>query len=149
MKKVSQKLELSWEHKTLLCIVAGACVAIMLSFLSLLAKTPEEMAESELTELADDYYITYLYPTLLGDVFTANPEEKLQDYVELGTPTTYLRQILHFDNDKNMTSAVIFENVACDTNSTSVRFYPVAPFGPRDYTVRFHWNCEDMPRDTE
>ncbi len=146
-KKVTKKLELSWEQRTLLGMVAGASVAIMISFLGFLVDTPAEMAHKELAELADDYYISYLYPTLLGDVFTVDPGEKLQGYVELGTPATYLRQLLHYDNDKNMLSAPIFENVACDTNRTSIKFFPVEPYGPRDYTIKYTWNCDGMPKD--
>ncbi len=147
MRKAKKKLNLSWEQTTLLSMVAAAGVAIMISFLGFLIDTPEELAHKELAALADDYYITYLYPTLLGNVFTADPAEKLQGYVELGTPATYLRQLLHFDNDKNMVSAPVFDNVQCDTNRTSIRFYPVEPYGPRDYTVKYTWNCEGMPKN--
>ena len=105
-------------------------------------KTPEEKAEAELEKIADAYYTEYLYPRLLGNLDN-DPKAVLQVYYEIGVPTVYLRQLLHYNNDEYAGSEKYFERLECNTNTTGVKFFPVEPYGPRDYTVNYIWECED------
>lgn len=132
----------SREDWVLLGIVVVSALMILCAFGIAAVGKPTNKVERELNKIADDYYITYLYPRLLGNL-EANPEAILDKYLDNGVATTYLRQLLHYDNDRNAASATVFATMACDTNTTWVRYYPEAPFGPRDYHVEYKMNCEE------
>lgn len=135
--------DFSWTEWTLVGIVCASVLLIGVSFCVKAAQvSPQEQAEQELARISHEYYLTYVYPHLLGTLET-DPEEAFSPYAQPGIPTTYLRQLLHHNNDEYIDSAPIFERLGCDTNRTGVRYYPVAPYGPKDYTVTYIWNCED------
>ncbi len=142
-KHKRKKLQtLGWSDWALVGIVLVSTVAIVLALCTWLIDTPQEKAEKEMARLSDDYYVEYLYPRLLG--MMSEPVENLEKYKTAGVPTTYLRQLLHYDNDKHADLAEVFEAVQCDTNQTGVRYYPVEPYGPRDYTVKYTWKCDEF-----
>jgi len=137
MKKVRHVLEL--EEKLLLGIVGVSVVMIVAAFLTKLIPTPAERADAKLEEMASDYYLTYLYPRLMG----ANKDLKqaFKKYDRTGVPTVYLRQLLHYNDGQYAELAGTFAEVGCDTNQTGVRYYPKEPYGPHDYEVQYYWEC--------
>lgn len=135
-----KKYELHWPEWTLLAIVGIAVVAVTTATIKGVTYDPDKDAEKELQMLADDYYTLYLYPRLLGK--NQSPEKALSIYQENGVPTVYLRQLLQYNNGEHAASAPVFKNLECNTNVTGVRYYPYAPYGPRDYTVKQLWHCE-------
>lgn len=139
-KRNADKWKMTGGKWALLGIVLASTLVIIIALCSQLAPGPVERAEKELKRLADDYYVLFLYPRLVG--FDRSPQEALEVYVESGVPTTYLRQLLHYNDDENIGSAGIFEDLKCDTNGTGVRYFPVEPYGPKDYTVNYIWRCE-------
>lgn len=146
-KKQAKKTKhvLGWPEWTLVGIVACSTLLIVLALCTGLFKTPQEKAEAELKKIANAYYTEYLYPRLLGNLGN-DPEKVLSEYTEIGAPMTYLRQLLHYNNDEYAESAKYFEYVECNTNATGVKFYPVAPYGPRDYTAEYTWQCDDLKK---
>lgn len=138
MKKAKRTLDL--EEKLLLGIVAVSGVMIVAAFLLRLVPTPSERADTELAEMADDYYLTYLYPRLMSG--GKDLEQAFKKYDGTGVPTVYLRQLLHYNDDQHANLRATFEEVGCDTNQTGVRYYPKAPYGPHDYEVQYQWNCD-------
>ena len=96
--------------------------------------------QDELQKLAKNYYVEYLYPRLLGDI-GVEPGKMLAEYKEKGVATTYLRQLLHYNHDENIEMAPLFQDAGCDTNTTSVRYYPTEPYGPKNYTVEYNFRC--------
>lgn len=130
------------EDWVLLGMVGVSGLMIVCAFIIAFVGNPMNRAKWELNKITDDYYITYLYPRLLGRL-SADPEEMLGKYIDKGVATTYLRQLLHYDSDRNASSAVIFSDAGCNTNTTWVRYYPQAPFGPRDYRVEYEMRCEE------
>lgn len=144
-KKSSQKTKakhvLGWPEWTLLGIVFCSTLLIIAALCTGFFKTPQEKAEAELAKISDKYYVEYLYPRLLGNL-NNDPAKILQAYTTVGVPTTYLRQLLHYNNDEQLKSAQYFEALKCDTNSTGVRFFPVEPYGPHDYRTIYYWQCE-------
>ncbi len=142
MKKRKQFV-LNWEEWTLLGIVMGSTLMVISALLLQLVDTPTELAEKRLDKIANDYYITYLYPRLLGKLDN-DPEEALARYEESGAPATYLRQLLHYNDDKFLHEAQTFSEIGCNTNATGVRFFPVAPYGPRDYKIKYSWKCKTL-----
>lgn len=137
MTKAKHVLEL--EEKLLLGIVIASVVMIVAAFLTRLIPTPSEVADAKLEEMANDYYLTYLYPRLM----TADRDLKraFEKYDAAGVPTVYLRQLLHYNDGQYASERVTFQEVECDTNQTGVRYYPKAPYGPHDYEVQYYWYC--------
>ena len=133
---------LGWPEWALIGIVVCSTLLIILALCTGFFKTPQEKAEAELEKIADAYYTEYLYPRLLGNLDN-DPKAVLQVYYGVGVPTTYLRQLLHFNDDEYVKSTKYFDRLGCDTNTTGVRFYPVEPYGPRDYTTDYVWNCQE------
>ncbi len=140
--KSKAKHVLGWPEWTLIGIVICSTLLIIAALCTGFFKTPQEKAEIELEKIADAYYTEYLYPRLLGNLDN-DPKAVLQVYYEVGVPTTYLRQLLHYNDDEFAKSAKYFDRLECDTNATGVKFYPVEPYGPRDYTVDYIWRCEE------
>ncbi len=145
-RKNKPKHALEWPEWTLIGIVLCSTLLIALALCTGFFKTPQEKAEAELEKIAKAYYTEYLYPRLLGNLDN-DPKTVLQVYYEVGVPTTYLRQLLHYNGDEHAESAKYFEQLKCNTNSTGVKFFPVEPYGPNDYTVTYIWRCEkgDFP----
>ncbi len=146
MKKVvkTKKLEkkkFGWPEWTLVGIVGVASLAVIISLFTIFQDSPAERADKELQRLADAYYTEYLYPRLLGGRINDDPTSAMKIYDETGVPTTYLRQLLYY-NDKNAGLAEVFTAIDCNTNSTGVRYFPFAPYGPKDYKVEFIWKCD-------
>lgn len=137
------KRRFDWAELTLVGILAASIILIAISLIVQLNFNPQGDAEVTLERIADDYYRAYLYPRLLN--YDLDHPEQLETYEQSGVPTTYLRQLLNYDNKKQGASAGVFDNqyYQCDTNRTGVRYYPHAPFGPRDYTVDYIWHCSD------
>ncbi len=106
--------------------------------------TPEKIANREIEYLAKDYYENYFYDDYFGSLPEENRGVEFKRYVTLGLAPTYLRQLLQFDNSRHTSSAVKFSNPVyfCDTNKTKVIFYPHAPFGKTDYTMKIDLSCE-------
>ncbi len=132
---------LNLEEKLLLGIVAVSGVMIIAAFLTNLIPTPSERADDDLHKIAEDYYLTYLYPRLMS----ANKDLKkaFQKYDTAGVPTVYLRQLLHYNDNQYAEMGASFKAVGCDTNRTGVRYYPKEPYGPHDYEVKYLWDCAE------
>jgi len=137
MKKTKHVLEL--EEKLLLGIVAVATMMVGVAFLVCLIPTPSDRADTELEKMADDYYLTYLYPHLMSA--SRDLDRAFRKYKTSGVPTVYLRQLLHYNNDQFASLEPTFKAVGCDTNRTGVRYYPKEPYGPTDYEVKYYWGC--------
>lgn len=136
------KSKLSWYELTVLGIIGVSGVAIVIAAIVGLNFDPWKSVEKEMNAIVKDYYISYLYPRLTKD----DSAESLEAYQESGIPTTYLRQLLSFDDAKFAKSSTAFSNqyYVCDTNSTGVRYYPYAPYGPEDYRTEYYWSCQDL-----
>lgn len=139
--------KIEWSGWVLVGIVLCSALAIGMSLMtSALYMTPEEEAETMMKRLADDYYVEYLYPQMLGSL-DADPKEVFERYAELGVSMTYLRQLLNYGDGSHAKYATYFEPVGCDSNATGVKYYPVEPYGPDDYRVTYMWRCSkgDFP----
>lgn len=140
-KKAKTKHVLGWSEWALIGIVVCSSLLIVIALCTGMRKSPQEKAEIELEKLANTYYVEYLYPRLLGNLEN-DPKTVLKAYYEVGVPTTYLRQLLHYNDDEHVGSAEIFDKLKCDTNATGVKFFPQEPYGQYDYTVKYIWRCE-------
>lgn len=128
----------------LLSLVIISALCVVCAFVVDLRFNPERDAMKTLNQLAKDYYIDYLYPNTLGRHLD-DPASILSKFTESGLPTVRLRQLL-YSSTETTDAAQFFSNAyyRCDTNQTAVRYYPVAPYGPLDYTTQFHYACESL-----
>lgn len=134
---------LTWREVTLLSSIGLCALTIAFTFVYSSIFDPVKRSEQEIARIANAYYIEYYYPRILGKNLN-QPEKILADYAAAGLPTVHLRQLLLSNDGKyaNATSAFSNDYYKCNTNETFVRYYPVAPYGPRDYTVTYHMACE-------
>ena len=135
--------ELAWFEHTMLGIVIACTLCIVISLCANAAFDPARDAKTALEKLADDYYIEYLYPHTLGSQIN-NPAPTLEAYRQMGLPIIRLRQLLTHNSAKlnDYASKISSKYVKCDTNRTSIRFFPKEPYGPRDYEVTFQLSCQ-------
>lgn len=141
-RKKTERKKFGWQEWALVGIVGVAAVTIVLALCTLTKDSPTERADKELANLAKSYYVEYLYPRLLGGKMDSDPTPAMKVYDETGVPTTYLRQLLYYNDNDGGESAEIFAKIECNTNLTGVKYFPVAPYGPTDYTVTYIWQCE-------
>lgn len=142
---LKRKHDFSWREWFLIAVIALMTLAIVVAIAAKVNDKPVERAEQELRRIADDYYLTYLYPRLLGNLKN-NPAEMLSQYDdEMGVSPIYLRQLLHYDATQSEKSSAIFARIGCNTNLTGVHYFPVAPYGPHDYRVEYLWDCQQKP----
>lgn len=136
---------LTTSEYSLLGILATACLCIITAFLTIANFDPARDAERAMSNLAADYYIEFLYPRTLGSQIN-NPAPILSRYAEIGFPSVRLSHILLYNNGSHASYASYFNNkhYQCDTSHSYFRFYPVAPYGPRDYTVEYSPDCLEV-----
>lgn len=141
----SLRQRMTWREVTLTSLIGTCAVAIALTIGYSSIADPAKRSQRELEKLANAYYVEYLYPHALGKNLK-QPEVILADYVQQGLPAVRLRQLLLYNNGKHASSIDAFSNqyYECDTSQTYVRYYPVEPYGPRDYTVAYGTSCEKV-----
>ncbi len=133
----------SWREVTLMSLIGTSAAMIALTFILTSVLDPVKRSEQEISKLAERYYIEYLYPRALGD-YINQPNVILHNYEERGLPNVRLTQLLSYNNNSHADSLDVFENsyYNCDLNATYVKFYPIEPYGPRDFTVNYNMACE-------
>ena len=104
---------------------------------------PEKVARREIERIARDYYENYFYDNFFAELVGEERETEFKKYTERGFSPTYLRQLLNYDDGKHADSAKYFNDPSytCDTNSTSVTFYPYPPFSEDNYTMKIKMDC--------
>lgn len=126
--------------------LALVLVAVFIVIASLAANfflQPQNLAKSELAKLATDYYENYYYDRLAAKKNPQKLTEVLSHYSEVGLPSVRLRQLLLFDNQRHAKSIQYFTAYQCDTNQTAVKYFPLQPYGKKDYRVEYTYACED------
>ncbi|MBR3595313.1 hypothetical protein IKL45_03750 [Candidatus Saccharibacteria bacterium] len=104
---------------------------------------PEKVAQRKFEELATTYYEDYYYDKFMSEIDPELKEKKLEVFEQTGFQPVLLRQLLLYQNGKYASYKGYFERdgFSCDKNKTSAKFYPVAPYGKTDYTVKYEYSC--------
>lgn len=133
----------SWREVTLVSLISASAVIIAFTFILTSVFDPVKRSEQEISKLAEEYYIEYLYPRALGK-YLDQPKIILRDYEKSGLPNVRLSQLLSYNNNAHAKSLEVFSNAyyECDVNATHIKYYPVEPYGPRDFTVTYDMACE-------
>ena len=105
---------------------------------------PEAVAKRQMDFLARTYYETYYYDKFKETIPTESFEEKMKVYEKSGLQPVTLRQLLLYQNGKYASYKEYFEKdgFVCDKNKMSAKFYPTAPYGPKDYKVEYEYSCK-------
>ena len=127
-------------------VVIGVLVSTVMVGVSLFVAVyfnPEKVARRKFEELAVAYYEDYYYDRFMSEISPELKDERMKMYETTGFQPVLLRQILLYQNGKNASYKKYFEmdGFSCDKNKTSAKFYPVAPYGKTDYTVKYDYSC--------
>ena len=98
---------------------------------------PEKVAERTFEALARDYYENYYYENF----FAKMEKSEIEKYVEHGAEPVYLKELLNH-TDRKDESAFSRTNYQCDTNKSSVKYFPEGDFGREDYHVEYNLVCD-------
>lgn len=149
-RRVSNRLrleprKLSASEYSILGIVATCCLCLVAAFITIAVFDPARDAENAMSTLASDYYVEFLYPRTLGSHID-DPAPILSKYTESGLPSVRLSHLLLYDNGSHADYASYFNNkyYKCDVGHSFFSFYPVAPYGPLDYTVEYAPDCQKV-----
>lgn len=123
-------------------VVCSVMVAITL-ILSIFFNE-EAIAHRKFEHMAREYYEDYYYQKFISSISEDMFEQKMQTFSTTGLQPVLLRQLLLYQNGKNSEYRKYFDtkNFSCDRNTTSAQFFPVSPYGPKDYEVKFNYSCQ-------
>ncbi|MBR3180812.1 hypothetical protein IKF63_01905 [Candidatus Saccharibacteria bacterium] len=128
-------------------VIAGIVISSVMVILSVVVAVffnDEMIAHRKFEKIAKEYYENYYYPKFIETLSPEVYEQRMEIYSKTGLQPATLRQLLLYQNGKNSAYKKYFEkeHFSCDKNETSARFYPVAPYGTKDYTVEFKYTCQ-------
>ena len=119
-------------------IIVGAVLVIGAAILVAIFFNSEAVTKRNLAAMAEDYYENYYYDKFMGSV--EETEAMMNKYEVTGFPTVSLEQLLLFDNRRNAEFATTMEK-NCDTSATTIRIFPEAPFGRKNYHIEYNYSC--------
>lgn len=141
--KVKKRNEAVFARKFVTIGVLVSAVMVGVSLFVTVYFDPERVAQRKFEEMATTYYEDYYYDKFMETIDEGLFEEKMKLFEETGFQPVLLRQLLLYQNGKFADYKKYFEKEGykCDKNKTSAKFYPVAPYGKKDYTVKYDYNC--------
>lgn len=145
-KSKPHRAPFTWREVALISFIVLATSCIGVTLAADAAFDPARDAEQALLDLVDDYYVEFLYPSTLNYDFS-NPEATLSDFQYAGFATIHLRQLLLYkDNSAKVVKNFDNDYYRCNRNDSTIRIFPQAPWGPRDYRVEYNLKCTKLPR---
>ena len=129
-------------RKVMIIVVSALILLVVIALICGLVFNNEAETKRKLDAMANEYYEEFIYENLIhGAMAQDEIESAMSRYVEQGFSSVNLRQLLLYDNKKNVKEGEFVKRF-CDENRTSVKFYPIAPFGKKDYRVEYQYKCE-------
>ena len=149
-KKFQKKCKRGWRNfsknfhftakKIVIIVIAIAMGAVGIVLLVNLVFNNEAITKRKIEGLARDYYESYYYSKVEGLAGKDKAAGVMSGYAESGLSRISLRQLLLYDNGKNM-SMLDEISAFCDTDLTSVKIYPEEPYGNRNYRIEYNYSC--------
>lgn len=121
------------------CIIGVGALVFSKSYFA-----TENQLQREIEMLAADYYENYLYENYFQKISESDRRAEFEQYINRGMNPVYLREILNYGKDNHPEAAKIFQNALCDTNSTSVKYFPEEPYGKSDFRAEYKLSCEAL-----
>ncbi|MDO5481324.1 MAG: hypothetical protein Q4F60_03210 [Candidatus Saccharibacteria bacterium] len=143
----SQKQNKNPINIILIMIIVACVIGIGALIFSKSYFATENQVQREIEALAADYYENYLYENYFLKIPEADRRAEFEQYLGRGMNPVYLREILNYSKDKHSESVKIFQTARCDTNSTSVKYFPEEPYGRSDFRVEYKLSCEELENE--
>lgn len=145
-KTKTPRAPFTWREAALVSILVLATSCIGITLAADAAFDPARDAEQAFLDLIDDYYVEFLYPSTVNYDFR-DPAASLAEFQNAGFATIHLYQLLLYkDNAAQYTKPFDNSYYSCNRNDSTVRIFPVAPWGPRDYRLEYNLKCTKLPR---
>lgn len=99
-------------------------------------------ADKKFEEISRNYYENTLYEDFIAEHNGEDLDEAFSKYTN--GFNVKLRQILNSEflkNNQNYRSFFETESYSCDTNTSTAKFIPHAPYGKKDYDIELNLNC--------
>ena len=94
-------------------------------------------------EISRKYYEETVYPNFVSEHKDESLDKAFEKYLNNGF-SIRLRQILNdefLNHNNDYRSVFEGKNFSCDTNASTAKFVPKAPFGKTDYDAEFNLRC--------
>ncbi|MBR3052407.1 hypothetical protein IKG60_02185 [Candidatus Saccharibacteria bacterium] len=128
--------------RVVIVVIVVALMSVVTALVCQLFFNEEKMTKRQLEAMAAEYYEDYIYENLVhGAMSQAEIEAKMEKYVSGGFAAVNLRQLLLYDNGKNIENGGLLQE-HCDANTTSAKFYPEEPFDKKSYRIEYRYDCD-------
>lgn len=113
------------------------CILIVASFFL----KPEAQVKQKIESLANHYYEDIFYEKMLNsDQYSGNPADSLAAHADRGLAVMTLNQLLLADETYSASMADYLKSY-CDESTTTIHFYPEAPYSRTSYRTEYHYAC--------
>ena len=127
--------------KISIVIIIAVSLIVGIATLASIFLQPERQVHQKIASLASNYYENVFYEKMLNsDQFSGDPAKTLAPRAERGLAIITLRQLLLQDQLADTETANYLLKY-CDENSTSVHFYPEAPYSRTSYRAEYTYAC--------
>ena len=126
--------------KVILFVIIASTIIVCIAIISAILLDPERRVKSNFEKLATNYYENIFYADLItSENYSGDPEVALEKYQTTGIAPVTLRQLSLSDRtDKNLTNFML---EYCDTNNTTVTFFPEPPYSKTSYHTEYTFSC--------
>lgn len=129
-------------RRVVMTVIIALIVAVAVALASFLLLNPKRLAMNKIEAMAKEYYEDFTYAGLVENVGTGSKlHEVMGKYVAKGFASVSLRQLLLYNNQKNLKGGGFLREM-CDENTSSVKFYPEEPFDQHSYRIEYRLNCD-------
>ena len=137
-KKVD-RMKRDTAQTVILSVIILSMLVVILAVLLMHFTNPERNISRKIEELASNYYENKIFKSI-ADSKPDSYADVIKKYEETGFSPVTLRQLLLFDSPvKTDTSKTI--NKYCDENASIVHYYPVSPYGVKNYRTEYKLSC--------
>ena len=132
------KAKKTWAQKVIFTVIILTTIVVVVALALAFKWDNKYLVETEITELAQNYYEEYYYP----NVFSGNVSmgEVLGQFEETGLASVSLRQIL-LAAPKSNEKIMNFLRQYCDENATFVQYFPTQPYDKDSYRIEYTYSC--------
>lgn len=125
-------------QKIIIAVISIALLSVVAACLCGWLFKPERTVKSQINALATNYYESYFYPQIAKN--TSDIDGTLQAYTDTGFSEVSLLQLMAADPTAT-TNTFTLTLKYCDSDATTVTFYPDPPYTKTSYRAEFHYSC--------
>lgn len=122
----------------ILLIVVGLLIWFFTKDLRL---SKEEKIVNDLTNMGNEIYMSYYYPSVSSDKNLDETKEFLQKYETIGLKFNLTELEKYSEDFSNKIKNFKNGDKSCDKTNTMVIIYPTSPYGKNNYNVQVSLDC--------